>query len=327
MSPWIYARKPSTLLLLLIGSALQLWSQRTTATYTGTVVDPSGGVVPAAQIELANDDTGNRLTGVTDANGEFVFNYVPVGNHTLKITATGFKTFEDSHFARSAAQNVRQKFTLTVGQAAESVTVTEAASPVNMASSEQRTNFSTREVENVPLPNRNISRVLEVSTGLTREAGQPGTGGGRVRLNGLGGSSVRITANGTDASGNAGAPGLSQYLQFNKIDVMSIEAVGEVQVVKGVVAAEYGPAMGGNVNLITKSGTNGWHGSLFERYEGAILDARQQFLTSKPNHVWNQYGGSLGGPVIKDRAFFFLAYEGYHETVPRVLTGNVPTPY
>ena len=327
MSSRMESRKFSAILLFLAAVIPSIHAQRTTATYNGTVVDPSGAVVPSAEVELANDDTGNKLTGVSDANGEFVFNYVPVGNYTLRITAAGFKTFQDNHFPLSAAQNVRQKFTLTVGQSAESVTVTEAAPPVNTASSEQRTNFSTREVENVPLPNRNISRVLEVSTGLTREAGQPGTGGGRVRLNGLGGSSVRITANGTDASGNAGAPGLSQYLQFNKIDVMSIEAVGEVQVVKGVVAAEYGPAMGGNVNLITKSGTNQWHGSAFERYEGAILDARQQFLTTKPNHVWNQYGGSLGGPVLKDKAFFFVAYEGYQETVPRVLTGNVPTPY
>jgi carboxypeptidase family protein/TonB-dependent receptor-like protein len=314
----------ATMIVCLLFYAVSL-AQRTTATYSGIVVDPSDRIIPGAAVELRNENTSQRVSQVTNDDGEFVFNYLPIGVYTLRITAPGFKLFEEHRIELSAAQNVRRRLPLAVGAMSESVTVTAEEPQVNAISPEQRTNYETREIDNLPLTNRNVSRLLEVNTGLVRDAGAPGAGGGRVRLNGLGGSSVRVTANGTDASGNAGAPGLSQYLQINKIDVMSIEAVGELQVVKGVVPAEYGPAMGGNVNLITKSGTNEFHGSLFHRYEGAALDARQQFSKAKENRVWNQYGGSLGGPMISSRAFFFVAYEGYQEFVPRLVTGNVPT--
>ena len=317
--------KTLLLSLLLMSLAGSLWSQRTSATFSGIVVDPSDRIMPGAQVELINQNTNQRLQQVTGESGEVVFNFLPVGVYTLRISAAGFKTLEETGMEVGAAQNVRRRFVLAVGSTTESVNVTAEAPVVNAVSPEQRTSYETREIDNLPLTNRNISRLLEVNTGLVRDVGAPGAGGGRVRLNGLGGSSVRITANGTDASGNNGAPGLSQYLQINKIDVMSIESVAEVQVVKGVVPAEYGPAMGGNVNLITKSGTNDLHGSLFHRYEGARLDARPQFQTRKENRVWNQYGGSLGGPIVRNRAFLFLAYEGYQEIVPRLVTGNVPT--
>jgi len=126
-------------------------------------------------------------------------------------------------------------------------------------------------------------------------------------------------------NGNAGSPSLSQYQGFNKIDVMSSEAVAEAQVVKGVVPAEYGQAMAGTLSLITKSGTNDWHGSLFERYEGAALSSKDFFLSSQPESRWNQFGGSFGGPLVKKRAFFFIASEGYRQQTSKPITSNVPT--
>jgi hypothetical protein len=124
---------------------------------------------------------------------------------------------------------------------------------------------------------------------------------------------MTVTADGTDASGHPGEGSLSLYGSYNKIDVMSAESVSEAQVVKGVIPAEYGSAMAGSVSLIMRSGTNQWHGSLFHRYEGASLSARQPILAKKPNSVWNQFGGSAGGPIRRDKAFFFFAYEGYRQ--------------
>src|SRR5437667_6534951 len=106
---------------------------------------------------------------------------------------------------------------------------------------------------------------------------------------------------------------------------MSADAVGEVQVVKGVIPAQYG-GLSGNVSSITKSGTNDWNGSLFHRYEGSALSAHQPFLDSKPHSVWNQFGGSFGGRLIRDKAFFFGAYEGYRQRSTTTLTNDVPTP-
>ena len=161
---------------------------------------------------------------------------------------------------------------------------------------------------------------------MTKQEGiEGGSAARRIRLNGLGGSSTSITANGTDASGNAGSRQLSQDNSISKIDVVSIEAVGEVQIVKGVVPAEYGQALAGNLNIITKAGSNAWQGSLFERYEGSSLSAKPKLLRSKPDSTWNQYGGSFGGPIARDRAFFFGAFEGYRQQTSIPLNANVPT--
>ncbi|MBI1874158.1 MAG: TonB-dependent receptor [Acidobacteria bacterium] len=313
--------------LTVIFAVAPAWAQRTTATFAGIVVDTSGGALPGATIELVNEDTGiAEQPQVTGATGEFVFNYVPVGKYTLSIALPGFKTYKSTGVRLGAAQNVRQKYELEVGAIAENVTVSGVAPLVNAVSPEQRIYLEPLEVKTLPTANRNISNILNIGTGLTKQEGIEGRGGAtRLRLNGLGGGSMSVTANGTEASGNAGSRQLSQYNSISKIDVMSIEAVAEVQIVKGVVPAEYGLAMGGNVNITSRSGTNAWHGGLFQRYEGSALSARPQLLAVKPDSRWNQYGGSLGGPIRRDKAFFFTAFEGYRQHTSNALNANVPT--
>ncbi len=108
-------------------------------------------------------------------------------------------------------------------------------------------------------------------------------------------------------------PQLSMYQNFNLVKTVSLEAISEVQVAKGIASAEIANTMSGNVNLITKSGTNAFHGSVFENYQGGKFQARPQFLTTKPPVVFNQFGGSIGGPIVKDKLFFFGVYEGYRQ--------------
>jgi hypothetical protein len=303
-------------------------AQRTTATLAGLVVDSSGGALPGATVELVNEETGiTEQPQVTGTTGEFVFNYVPVGKYTLTISLSGFKTYKSTGNQLGAAQNVRQKYELEVGAIAENITVSGDAPLVNALSPEQRINIAPLEVKSLPTANRNISNILAVGAGLTKQdAIEGGNGAVRLRLNALGGSSMSLTANGTDASGNAGSRQLSQYNGISKIDVVSIESVGEVQIVKGVIPAEYGMAMAGNLNIITKSGTNAPHGSLFHRYEGDALSARSPLLKVEPPSTWNQYGGSYGGSLVRDKAFFFAAFEGYRQTTSIPLSANVPTP-
>ena len=134
-----------------------------------------------------------------------------------------------------------------------------------------------------------------------------------VRMNGIGKNGVSYTVDGTDAGGNPEGRYSANYLQPNLIDIMSIEAIQEVHTIKGVPPAEYGNMVAGQVNLLSRSGTNQWHGSLFENFRAEELDARHQRLTDKPGLTFNQFGGSVGGPVKRDRIFVFGVFEGYRE--------------
>src|SRR5262245_6070881 len=296
-----------------------VFGQVTTATVYGIVNDPSGAVVPGADVTLVNENTNATLKSVTDTAGEFVFNFVPAGHYTLKIALSGFKTFENKNIELGAAQNIRKTFVLSVGEVAESVTVVGESPLVNTAAPEQRENYTSQQVIELPLARRNFSNILRLGTGVN-------TGGsGQVRLNGVGRSGTKVTVDGTSADQNPEAPGTSMYQAFNLIDVMSIEAIQEVQTIKGIIAAEYGHVLTGNVNLITHGGGNSWHGSLFENFQAEELNARVQNVATKPPLTFNQYGGSFGGPIRKDRAFFFGAYEGYQERAQVVVNGNVAT--
>jgi hypothetical protein len=303
------------------------FAQRTTATFAGIVADPTNAVLPGAEIELINEGTSAVMQMLTNETGEFVFDFVPVGTYTLKIKMAGFRAYESRGIPLGAAQNVRRTYTLEVGAVTDSVTVTGEAPLLNTLSPEQRLNLDTLQVTNLPMINRNVTSIIEFSgSGLTKgEALVSGAGGVRYRMNGLGGSSMSASADGGSASGFGSSMALGGYGGFTKIDVMSADAVGEIQVVKGVIPAEY-TGLSGHLSLITKSGTNDWHGSLFHRYEGSALSARQPILSTKPNAVWNQFGGSFGGPVLRDKLFFFVAYEGYRQRTTTSLTNDVPTP-
>src|SRR4030095_15051778 len=225
-------------------------------------------------------------------------------------------------------QNVRQTHALEVGGVAEAVPVQGASPLVNTVSAEQRESLSTIQVSELPLSRRNVTNILRLSSGVD-------VGNGSVRINGLGKSGAGVTVDGTDANSNPSeGRALEQYGGRNYIDVMSIEAVKEVQIMRGVMAAKLGGVNSGRVNIISKSGTNQWHGSLFENYRSHIFNARNPFqvnkdadgrLRPKNREVFNQFGGSLGGPVLRDRAFFFVTYEGYRESTFQRVTGTVPT--
>jgi hypothetical protein len=295
------------------------WAQVTTATFYGVLTDPSGASVPGATVALTHQGTGATTTKTSDSVGEFQFDFLRVGVYTLRIEARGFKRFESSGIELAAAQNVRRSFVLELGALTETVNVEGAAPLVNAVSAEQRESFTTVKVAELPIARRNYSNLLSIGTGIS-------TGGnGGVRMNGLGRSGLKITVDGADATSNVENPGTSMYQAFNYIDTLSIEAIQEVQTTKGVIAAEYGHQLAGNVNLISKSGTNQWHGSLFENFQADDLNARLQTLPSKFALNFNQFGGSLGGPIRRDRIFIFGAWESYRESTFQNVQGDFPT--
>ena len=309
--------------------AIPAFGQVTTATFYGIVADSSGAVVPGASVTFLNAGTSSSQKKVTGSSGEVAFDFLRVGVYNIRIEATGFKSYTATGVELAAAQHVRRTFTLEIGATSETVNVDSTTPQVNTVSAEQRESVDGKVVAELPLSRRNYTNLLSVGTGVTvSNAGSaPGHGNrdGGVRLNGLGRSATTFTVDGTDANGNAEGRGGALFTNFNYIDTMSIEAVQEVQVVKGIIPAEYGQALSGNVNLITKSGTNSLHGSLFENFQAENLNARNPFLNYRAPLTFNQFGGSAGGPVKRDRIFFFGTYEGYQEASSSFLTGNVAT--
>src|SRR5205809_3280383 len=304
-------------------------AQVTTANFYGTVTDSTGAAIPAATVTLAHEGTATTTVRTTNATGEFSFDFLRVGAYTLRIEGNGFKKYESTGIELVSGQTVRQTFSLEVGALTETVRVEGTAPLVSTASSEQSQTFESQKVTELPLGRRNVSGILRLSPGVDIGAGRS------PRINGLGASGTGISVDGTDANSNPEQRSIAQYGARNYIDVMSIDAVQEVQMVRGILPAEYGGVVAGQVNLISKSGTNNWHGSAFENYQSHLLNARNPFVAAygadgasipKPRSVFNQFGGSAGGRVIRDKAFIFGAYEGYRESASRRVNGAVPTP-
>jgi hypothetical protein len=229
-----------------------------------------------------------------------------VGSYSLRIEAQGFKRLETKGIELSAAQNVRQTFVLEVGAVTETVSVEASAPLINTVTSEQLNTFDTSKITELPIFRRNYTNLLALNSGVTMA-------NEGVRMNGIGKNGVSYTVDGTDAGGNPEGRYSSNYLQPNLIDIMSIEAIQEVHTIKGVPPAEYGNLVAGQVNLLSRSGTNQWHGSAFENFRAEDLDARHQRLASKRGLTFNQFGGSIGGPLKRDRIFVFGVLESYRE--------------
>jgi len=295
------------------------FSQVTTSTFLGTVADPSGSVVVGANVVLTNQATGAATTKSSGADGSFEFDFLRTGTYRLKITAAGFKALQTGDFDLLAGASVKRDFKLDLGAVNETVSVEGAAPLVNTVSAEQSQSISRTEASELPLAKRNVANLLGLGTGVS-------PGAGFVRLNGVGKTGTLYTVDGTNATADPESRTTSMRGNFEQINLLSLEAVDQVETTKGILPAEYGQALGGNVNLITKSGTNSFHGGAFENFQSDNLNARLQFLSTKPNAVFNQFGGSFGGPIKRDRIFFFADYEGYRQSVTQVVSGTVPTP-
>lgn len=304
-------------------------AQVTTAKWYGIVRDPTGAVIPGAEVAITHQGTSAQRNTVTSDTGEFLFDYLPVGDYAIQIQMPGFKSLVTTRIQLGAGQNIRENYVLDVGEVSQSVTVEGSAPLVNVASAEQRESFTSLQVTELPISRRNVTNLLRLATGVD-------VGGGSVRINGVGKSGTAVTVDGTDANANPSeGRSMEQYGGRNYIDVMSIDAIQEVQLFRGIMPAEYGGAVSGQVNIISKSGTNAFHGTLFHNYRSHLFSARNPFQASrrsdgsripKNREVFNQYGGSLGGPILRDRAFFFFTFEGYRESQFQRVTENVPTP-
>jgi len=314
-----FALRSSLTTLAILCLSISANAQVTTSTLVGLVRDSSAAVIPGAAVVATHEGTGVSREGVTDANGEFVFSALPNGPYSVKVELTGFKTLQNRGMQLSAGQTVRQTFSLEVGALAETVTVSGEAPLIDTSASLQTDSLGSQEVRELPVNRRNLTNLMSLTAGVNV------SGDGMVQMNGVAAGGTGLTVDGTEANSNPEARSLSQYGGQNQISVMSLDSISEVQIVKGVLPAEYGGVAGGQINVISRSGTNQFHGSAFYSGQNEKFNARSFFSTTqKPVGKFNQYGGTLGGPVLRNKAFFFATYEGYRENVQRNLDLAVP---
>ena len=302
---------------------LPLWGvvahgQVMTSTVYGTVLDPSGAAIAGAEVTATNEGTGAATIVTTNDVGEFTLTSLQRGAYTLEINASGFKPHRETGLALSAGQRMRTSFVLQLGDVTETVEVRAEAPLINTATAEQRTDLNAEQVEELPIIRRDWTNLLAINTGISTQ----GTG---VTMNGLPPAGFRLTVDGVDSEGDPELPSLTMYQGPNYIKAISTEAIQEINIAKGIVSAEIANSLSGNINITTKGGTNEFHGSLFERNETENANARNQFLSNKPGSTFNQFGGSIGGPAVRNKLFFFGVYEGYRERAFAPLGDDVPT--
>src|SRR5438093_5722258 len=295
------------------------------ATLYGVVHDSTGAILPGVSVVVTHRGTNLVRETVSDARGEFALPALPAGPYAIRIELSGFKTYRSEGLKLGAGQEVRQTYVLEVGALEETITVTESTPLVQTTSTAQMQTIGA-EVTEIPVSRRNLQNVI-LGSGVS--SSDQAVGGGRAfRVNGVGDGGSAITVDGSSAQTNPENRGFGNSGGQNQIEILSVEAVAEVQVVKGVLAAEYGGSIGGQVNMITRSGTNQFHGSLLENFQSDAFASRDPFLpptTAKPKIRFNQFGGSLGGPILRNRVLFFTSFEGYREASGVTVQVNVAT--
>jgi hypothetical protein len=297
-----------------------LLGQTNTATVYGNVGDQTGAPVANVAVSATNGLTGAQSSTTSNADGQFTFNYLPVGTYTFSAQLSGFQTQVRNQVALSAGQTARLSFQMSVSNLKETVTVSGEATLLNTEGAEQHLTIGSQNIRELPLARQDWTGLLKLSNGIIT-AGNSG-----VSLNGLPPAAFNLTVDGTNASPDPELPSLGFYQGFNVINTVNSDAIAEVSTTKGIVPASVSGSMSGNVNLITKSGTNQFHGSALEFNSVAAFAARNQFLATRPGSTYNQFGGSFGGPIIKDKLFFFGNYQGVRLSSFTALTGTSPTP-
>ena len=302
-------------------------------TILGTVTDETGAAVPGATVTIRNTDTGLLRTTESQADGSYAVPELPIGTYDVTIEKTGFQTSVTKGVPVTVAAEKRVDAALKLGQVTEQILVSGAELPqIDTVSDTLGGTLTQDTVKDLPVNGRDYTKLIYLNPGVAGSPDQitdsPGSFG-EFSMNGARGRSNNYLLDGTDMNdGYRNDPAINQGGVFaTPSAILPIDAVSDMAVLSNF-APEYGRNGGAVVNIVTKSGTNKLHGTAFEYFRNNALDARNFFDTSAhpkaPFHN-NQFGGSLGGPIIKDKAFFFLDYEGQRESVGVVTLACVPT--
>ena len=316
----------SAVLVLLAAASAMAQSDR--GGITGTVTDPANAVIPGAKLVLRNVDTGAVTQAETTPSGNFTLSSLPVGTYDLTVQAAGFKTAVQTKLAVQIDQTLRLNLKLQVGETTESVTVSASAEMLKTDNAERSMVVSGEKLNELPINFGGSGSGGGIRNWLTFTYLAPGVAGTSAtsEVNGLPGSNYKVYLEGQDSTSPV-AVGWTSTVQS-----ASVEAITEFAVQSSNYSAEYGQVLGGLYNFTTKSGTNQFHGSVYEEFTNEALNAAQPW-----NHVLNRdrqndYGFSVGGPVRipkvyngKNHTFFFFNLERYGTNLSSISTGTVPT--
>jgi Carboxypeptidase regulatory-like domain/TonB-dependent Receptor Plug Domain/TonB dependent receptor len=317
--------------LLLAGS---LAAQTFRGTILGTVTDPSGAVISGANVTIHNVNTGQDRNTVTSGDGSYAVTELPIGTYDVTITQNGFQTSTTKTVAVDVASERRVDAALKPGQVNDKVEVSGESLPqINTTSNDLGGVLTSDVVKDLPVNGRDYTKLIYLNPGVSGSPDQisdsPGSFG-EFSMNGARGRSNNYLLDGTDMNdGYRNDPAINEAGVFGTPStILPIDAVAEVNVLSNF-QPEYGRNAGAVVNIVTKSGSNQLHGSAADYFRNDALDARNYFNNSNqpkaPFHN-NQYGASLGGPIVRDKTFFFVDYEGQQEPVGVVTLACVPDP-
>jgi outer membrane receptor protein involved in Fe transport len=325
--------RPRIVLVFVLLSAVSLSAQSFRGTILGTATDAQGAVVAGATVTAKNLGTGLERTTETSADGSYALPELPIGTYTVTITLVGFRTFVASGVVVDVAEERRVDAAMKPGQVSTKVEVTGEQLPLVETTTNTLGGVLTAEtVENMPVNGRDYTKLIYLNPGVAGSPDQisdsPGSFG-EFSMNGARGRSNNYLLDGTDMNdGYRNDPAINEAGVFGTpATILPLDAVAEVNVLSNF-EPEYGRNAGAVVNIVTKSGTNKIHGTAGEYFRNDALDARNYFDpagTPKAPFHNNQYGASLGGPIIKDKTFFYVDYEGQREPVGVVTVSSVPT--
>src|SRR5271166_2892768 len=318
---------PGTVCLVVAFSFLVptlLPAQGTGGRILGRVADPTGAVLGGVKVTAINEATGVVRDATTAESGDYVFPDLPVGTYTLNYELTGFKKDFRKRISLDVNQVITLNMTMQLGAAQEIVDVTSEAPLVDTTSTQLGAIVNNRSVNELPLNARDSYQFLQLQPGVQSQLGSSGgtfygsDSAGSVSVNGGRDRANNFSVNGGDAN--------DQFVNLPTIQPTP-DAIEEFRVISNTFDAEYGRNSGAVVNVVTKSGTNQFHGNIYEYFRNKVLNAQGFFNTVKPQFNQNQFGGTFGGPLKKDRTFFFVSFEG--RRIRQGVSGQtvfVPTP-
>ena len=297
-------------------------AQQVTATLRGTAYDPSGSTVAAASIAVTQIETGFSRTAFTDSNGDFVLVELPVGHYRVQVDAKGFQRFVREGLILEVNQTALVAIHLTIGSGSTQVEVNADALLIESTTSALGKTVDQRTIQDLPLNGRHFTQlgtlqpgVVPITAGLS-QAGGSLRDGQAYAVNGQRPESNNFLIDGAD--------------NFNNVDggfviEPPVDAIAEFRILTHTANAEFGHSTGSTTNIVTRSGTNSFHGSLWEFLRNDAFDAKSFFAQTVEPLKRNQYGGTFGGPLKRDKTFFFLYYEGLRERAGETRQSTVPS--
>ncbi|MGC2822022.1 MAG: carboxypeptidase regulatory-like domain-containing protein, partial [Candidatus Sulfotelmatobacter sp.] len=309
LAPWFVSF--SVAVILVCGSVAPLRAQYTTARLSGIVSDATGAVVPGAKVTVQDVGTGYSQTTTSTDAGQYLFPSLPVGNYDIKVSMGGYTSYVQKGIVLSLGQAASQNVQLQVGRVEQQVVVTANSSLVTTDSATVGQLINQKEISELPLNGRDVQQLVFLAPGTTNVTANycaANCEGGvfpseqYAKVNGGGANGVNYLLDGVDAN--------DTYINTN-VPFPNPDAIQEFNLITGNMSASFGNAIGGVVNVVTKSGTDQIHGDVFEFLQNNVLDASNYFSGGLVNPLkQNQFGGSVGGPIIKNRLFYFGSYQG-----------------